>query len=438
MKISQKDLFNKTAVTKVKQLLDRSGTVIYIYGPIGCGKTTTVEVLCKNWDILKIDPDHIRRAELTEKIIKDLSNSCGNMTWTEILSKGKKTEKKKVVLIDGIDLCERTIRSFLESIPDYVIKEIPIILISSECIRGVSNLSFISSVIFNKPSLLELCKLIEKESNDSNLINNRESMEELVNRSEFDTRQLLNLIQNRCPSNASKIRDYDLEEKTLMILGPDYSLDKSFLLGSSEPSVLTGSIFNNYLHSVQGKDQGKDQEQCIVALTDKMTISNSDTNLERLSHVMDSISFSDTMPCIDGIGSWETTDVVTVFGCVVPSYYSTGLSKLDYSNQTPSTICSLRSKEEIILSNWIKWGAYEKFVDYIKEKRFYKVTIQNEKKIVDFSLPKGVKIKLTRIQRSKICKMIEESLAKKSESENTEKIPPKETVVNLQWFKMGS
>lgn len=435
MKISQKDLFNKAAVVKVKQLLE-SGTVIYIYGPIGCGKTTTVDVLCKNWNVLKIDPDHIRRSELTEKIIKDMINSCGNMSWTEILSKGKKTEKKKVILIDGIDLCERTIRSFLESIPEYVIKQIPIILISSEYIRAVSNLSFVSSVLFNKPSLLELCKLIEKESPGME----RETMEELVNKSEFDTRQLLNLIQNRCPSNVSKIKDYDLEEKTLILLGDNYSLDRSFLLGTSEPSILTGSVFNNYLHSVKGSNLDLDLD-----LENKMKITEDSEpkiyqqDLEKMSNVIDSISLSDTIPYIDGIGSWETTDVVAVFGCVVPSFYSSGLSKVEYSNQSPSTICSLRTKEEIILSNWIKWGAYDKFVEYIKEKKLYKITVsQNEKLMVDFSLPKGVKVKLTRVQKSKLTKMIEESLEKKKDLESVEKEPiqPKETVVNLQWFKM--
>lgn len=423
MKVTQKDLFNKTAVIKVKELLNSAVKIIYIHGPIGCGKTTTVEVLCKNYDILKIDPDHLRRADDIEKIIKDLNNITGNMSWTEILSKGKKTEKPKVVLIDGIDLCEKTIRSFLENV--HSPNGVKIILISAECIRAVSNLSFVCPVAFNKPSLLELCKLIERV--DSNKDQDPKSMEELVIQAEFDTRQVLNLIQNRCPSNASKIRDYDLEEKTLMLLSDTYSFDQSFLLGSSEPSVLTASVFNNYLNCSGRKlcDQFKE-----LNLVEQSKLSSFDN----LVSTIDSVSMSDTFKEFD---CWETTNIVSIFGCVMPSYHLDSLSKVNYSNQAPSTACSLRSKEEIILSNWIKWGAYQKFVDWIKEKRLYKI---NDKGKIDFFFPKGtdkgIKIKLTKVQKSKIIELLEKSLSSGplviSESGTGR---PTETVVDLQWFK---
>jgi hypothetical protein len=431
MKVTQKDLFNKTAVTKVKELLNSAVKIIYIHGPIGCGKTTTVEVLCKNYDILKIDPDNLRRADDIEKIIKDLNNITGNMSWTEILLKGKKTEKPKVVLIDGIDLCEKTIRSFLENV--HSPNGVKIILISAECIRTVSNLSFVCPVAFNKPSLLELCKLIERV--DSNKDQDPKSMEELVIRAEFDTRQVLNLIQNRCPSNASKIRDYDLEEKTLMILSDTYSFDQSFLLGSSEPSVLTASVFNNYLNCSARKlcDQFKELNLVShdnLSIYDNLVSHDNLSIYDNLVSTIDSVSMSDTFKEFD---CWETTNVISIFGCVMSSYYLGDLSKVNYSNQAPSTICSLRSKEEIILSNWIKWGAYEKFVNYIKENRLYKITTNGT---IDFTLPKGTKVKLTRVQKTKISKMIEELLEKKSDLECIEKeLSTKETVVNLQWFK---
>lgn len=433
-KVTQKDLFNKTAVTKVKEILNSSIRVVYIYGPVGCGKTTTVEVLCKNYDILKIDPDHLRRADLMEKIIKDLNNISGNMSWTEILSKGKKTEKKKIVLIDGIDLCEKTICSFLDKIT-----EVKIILISTECIRAVSNLPIVCPVAFNKPSLLELCKLIEKESNDSELKKDPKMMEELVIRAEFDTRQVLNLIQNRCPSNVSKIRDYDLEEKTLMLFSDNYSFNKSFLLGSSEPSILTNSVFNNYLNC---KNRNYIEETTVDTLSSLDNVSKGIDNLKlesdidiNLTTVIDSISMADALGGRQ-LDCWETNSVVTTFGCVIPSYHLDSLSKVNYSNQAPSTVCSLRSKEEIILANWIKWGAFQKFVDWIKEKRLYKI---NDKGKIDFFFPKGIKVKLTKVQRSKIIELLEKSLtAKSSSSSSSTSTIVKETEVNLQWFKTTS
>jgi dephospho-CoA kinase len=447
--ITQKNLLNKTAVSQIKILLQKAASernVIYIHGPVGSGKTTAIQVLCKSYDVLKIDPDSIRKAETSQVLLKDIINSCGIMSWAEILSKGQKKSKKKIVVIDGIDLCEKTIKPFLEAIPEQVIRELQIILISPDPpLRFISSLSFVTTVQFIHPTKEELIDLTKLRN--PKLSN--EQIEEMIQKSEFDVRQLLTFIDNRLPSNDSKIKDYDLEEKTLGIMEPNRPLDKAFLLAGSEPTVLTWSIFNNYLSqndlqsklekmsvadSVEESQTGSDLQQA----TDK-------TCLKNFEKIIDSISMSDTF----GEQSWESSDVVSILGCVIPSFYSTGIEPSMYSNIGPSSVCTLKSREEIIITNWLKEPkGEEKFADYLIDKRLH----QDKEDKIDFSVPcrlptasvkvpKGMKIKLTKVQKSKISKAlyskikvsnIPNSSQKKCSNSKTKK---EEVEVNLQWFK---
>ena len=63
-------------VIKLKKLLSIKKKGIFVYGPTGCGKSATIEIILKEYDVIEIDPsDYMGREEIENKLIKSSKQS---------------------------------------------------------------------------------------------------------------------------------------------------------------------------------------------------------------------------------------------------------------------------------------------------------------------------------------------------------------------------
>jgi len=404
MTILQKDLFNKTIVTKLKTSLKeiRYPNLIYIWGPIGCGKSETINVLCKSWNITTIDPDRLRKNEEFDQIIKNLIHSRGISAWKCLKGSSSKNE---LFLLDGIQICEKTIRSFVQILIENKL-QITVVMISTKEIKSISSMETVDNFSFPRPSLLELFRLAFSKRPDLS----KDTLEEIVKRSNYDIRQLLVFLKENTVANESIVQDYDLQEKIEMILA-DKKRDIDFIysLGSSEPGILSNSIFSNYLHT-------KEQP------------------FENWEKIIDSLSLSDLASSGTSINNWESADIVTTFGCVIPHYYTSELQTENYigiGSSTGKGTSHYKSYEEIIINKWIKDEKLDNLVDYIISNNLF--TKSSPPVQISFTFPSQLRIKLPKSMRIKILENIQSKLT--SNKKNKEQTVESITLDFKKWCK---
>lgn len=308
---SQKALFNKIAVQSIRkwvQLVQESSTkrlILCVYGPMGCGKTATLQVLFKPFNVQYIDPDSIRST--SETIIHPLGYNDKTIDST----------KSNIILIDNIELCEKTIKCFVESIK----VDVPIVLVfNNKKLLDLFSGPNTTIVQFEKPSLLELNKLTQhifsQISQLQHLATQRDFLTAIVYKSDFDLRQLFYLIEqlkmhfiidkSSPVLNPEKILDLlsikeielDISQKIKYILDPTvpFHFHEVFKHSSSEPVSISNAIFQNYL-SLQ------------------------DINLETISSIAEDLSNGATIHnAIFDNQWWYLYDDHVLSACVRPSY----------------------------------------------------------------------------------------------------------------------
>ena len=137
---TQKSLFHKDIVNHIRKWIkliedyaDDSKSVkqiLFLHGPIGCSKTVTVECLFKGYNLIDIDSDHLRSAE---KITETISGIVGfrEVTLANIEKWNHKNRKDKsnILFVDNLELCDRGIEKFIETLYNKYNINIPVILV---------------------------------------------------------------------------------------------------------------------------------------------------------------------------------------------------------------------------------------------------------------------------------------------------------------------
>ena len=322
----QKSLFHKDIINHIRKWIKMLETnseynlclkqILFLQGPIGCAKSVTVECLFKAYNLIDIDLDNLSSNEKTNDVLNaivDFNSLTLENTFT------KKRNKQNIVFIDNIELCERGLDTFVDSIHN--IHNIPIILVCNNlkyknvfCNNNYKNCTLIE---FKKPSLLELNKLLSDINETEKLNLTKENNKELIEKSQYDIRQLFFLVEQWYLSNNisfdnfikavdMKIEDQDLNQKMSYLL--DYSktfdFNKSFTISISEPQVLSNSIYQNYnFINVEKK-------------------SDNDLLLSRYSDMLCSMSESTIFHNqIYENQCWDLYNEYTVFSTIIPSYY---------------------------------------------------------------------------------------------------------------------
>lgn len=340
----QKDLFHKDVVNHIKKwikIIEKDGKnnldvkrILFIHGPIGSSKTVTVECLFKSYNLIDVDVNSLS-PELLQCIV-----GFNEMTLSNVDKWNLKTNKEKsnIVLVDNLELCDKNIEIFIDLIHKKHNINVPVILISNntkykDVFANNNNCTFVE---FKKPSLLELTKFVIDINKPEGLNLTRENIRLLVNKSEFDIRQLLFLIdqwiltQKTCytfsdfiNSISVKNKDLDLSEKMYILFNKDnqYNFQDYFVLASSDPQGLSNSIYQNYITN--------------STLPSNDTSNSKNLNLlQNYSNIMDSISYSNIVQNeIYENQQWTLYDDYICNSTVVPGYYMKEISQIGKANE---------------------------------------------------------------------------------------------------------
>lgn len=296
--------------------------ILFIYGPIGSGKSVCIDVLFKGFDIINIDSDNIRSIDKINEILQ-LVVSFDSMTLANIEKWNHKNRKDKynIVLVDNIELCEKTIQSFVDNIHIKNNINVPIILISNnyrfkDIFINYNNCTFIE---FKLPSLLELTKLTTSINTEEDLKLNKDMIKKLIIKSESDIRQLLFLLEQWKLSISNKDKeitieyfesfidsidvkftDIDLSDKLNYIFNNQKSFDFNhlFSISASDPLVISNNIYQNYLNL---ETENASIHDCFEVI-----------NELSLSNIIHNEIYENQC--------WELYNDYTVSSCVIPSY----------------------------------------------------------------------------------------------------------------------
>lgn len=341
----QKDLFHKDVVNHIKKwikIIERDGKnnldvkrILFIHGPIGSSKTVTIECLFKSYNLIDVDVNSLS-PELLQCIV-----GFNEMTLSNVDKWNLKTNKEKsnIVLVDNLELCDKNIEIFIDLIHNKHNINVPVILISNntkykDVFANNNNCTFVE---FKKPSLLELTKFVGEINKPEGLNLTRENIKLLVNKSEFDIRQLLFLIDQWITTQKTRFtfsdfmnsisvknRDMDLSEKMYTLFNRDnkYDFQDYFVLASSDPQGLSNSIYQNYITN-----------STVNTLNDTSDGKNLNL-LQNYSNIMDSISYSNIVQNeIYENQQWTLYDDYICNSTVVPGYYIKEISQIGKANE---------------------------------------------------------------------------------------------------------
>lgn len=349
---SQKALFHKDIVNHIRkwiQLLEglyennkSVKKILFLHGAVGSGKSVTVECLFKNYNIINIDSDMIRSSdkirECIESIVSFDTVSLENMLDT------KKKDKKNILFVDNIELCEKAIDIFVDYVHNKQDINIPVILICNnskyqEIFSNNDNCTFLE---FKKPSLLEMNKLSTDINKNEKLNLTKDNIKQMIDKSQWDLRQLLfileqwsliNSVDDKRDHNTKfdlflesldfKQTDSDLTDKLANIFDKNINFDikNIYLLASSEPQTLSCGIYQNYI----GNDKNVQKDA-----------KSSCETFDNFVKIIDTISLSNILNAeIYESQTWELYNDYTYFSTVIPSYYVKQNKHIDNSCLVP-------------------------------------------------------------------------------------------------------
>jgi|UniRef100_A0A6C0DWH6 DNA polymerase III delta prime subunit len=337
---TQKTLFHKDIVNhilkwikQIKQDIEDNQDVkkiLLLYGPIGCGKSLTADILFKSFQIYNINSDHIRTSEKINDVINNIvsvnSFTFANFDkWNNI---SNKKNKPNIIFVDNVELCDKSIQSFVDLVYIKHHINIPIVIISNNIkFKDIFNNDNCTFIEFQNPSLLEMTKLAMEINDNEKLELSKKNLKIVIDRAESDIRQLIFLLEQiRFKVRGEKTEDLDLDQffnsmqikmtdidlsnklKHLLNMNEKFDLDYSFNISFTEPQTISFGIYQNYL--------------------------NNATTLEQSIDIIDDISYSTLINhTIFEQQLWDLYENYTMHSCVLPSYYIKIKHKTNTSDQ---------------------------------------------------------------------------------------------------------
>lgn len=316
---TQKDLFHKDKVAYMRKWIkdiqvnfeedskNNFRKLLLVCGPLSCGKTTNINVLFKAFQKIYINIDDLRFNEKTSNILDSLVN-IGDNTIRNVNTKiQSKTRRKNIIIIDDIELSDKNIKSFIDSVHKRY--NVPIILIQNSNTSLTFNsvntkLENCTNIEFSKVSLLELTKLILKINKNEDFGLNKNQISLIIKKSSNDLNQIFSILEfmdktkdsNRIDEYlenviAEKDRDIDLIEKLNYIYKNNdkdykncedcydinYDFDYLRKITETDSQTISNNIFQNYptiTTITEDTKQTKDVELSRVDIIDSLSISN--------------------------------------------------------------------------------------------------------------------------------------------------------------------
>lgn len=283
-----KQLFNRNIVAQIKKKITNLNgkTLIIVNGPLGCGKTVSIKLLLKKFNVINVNPD-----------------DC-DCDFSFVESHQKTFSKNPtVILMDQAELFEKQVSDVVKKVLFEKGINVPIIVVTNNLTQHESftkkeYIHFCSVYSFGKPTLLELYKLIYDINVKETLNLKEDNIHEIIKVSNYDIQFIFNILEqwSLVKTNFNSfIRLYGQKDK---IFSPDYLIPNAKICSFH-------TLFNNSLGHSFG-------------------VSN--LIYENLPHLVDNISmYSDISDCmsysekiISDRYFWEIHDIHAINSCVIP------------------------------------------------------------------------------------------------------------------------
>jgi hypothetical protein len=228
-----------------------------------------------------------------------------------------------MILVDNLELCDKGIENFIEMIYTKHNINIPMVFVCNsirykDIFVNYKNCTFLE---FKKPSLLELTKLSIDIVKEEDLDLSKQQIKLLIEKSEYDIRQLLFLLEQWYYSKRMN-HDFNIFIETIQIKNIDKDLNEKmedvfnykrcfnfselFTIGSSEPITISNSLYQNYTNSI---DQNLDKQDSLYVL-------------KNYCKIIDNISISNLIYNeIYENQNWDLYNNYISHSVVIPGYY---------------------------------------------------------------------------------------------------------------------
>jgi hypothetical protein len=346
---TQKSLFHKDIVNHIRKWIQQVETLanggkpvkhlLLVYGPVGCAKTVTIEILFKSFNINRIDPTEIRSVDKINELVAGIPG-YHDLTLSNIekWNHKNKQEKSNLVMVDNVELCEKNIAIFVDTIHKKRNINVPIILIcNNPKLKDMFSVYTQFSLIeFTKPSLLELSKLVTHINQQENLKLNKDQIKLIIQTSHHDVRQLFFIMDQwkhsilPFPQFIENVEqkhvDIDLINKLIYLFDGQKPFDMSYAttISSSEPMVINTGIYQNYLNIISY--MGGDTNNTTVSTTSQCVVA---------ADIMEHISRSNMLHhSIFNDQAWDLFEHYIMEGCIFPSYRIKQFSQTNTDNQS--------------------------------------------------------------------------------------------------------
>lgn len=297
--------------------------ILFLNGPSGCGKHTTVDILFKSYNIINIDSDSIRLSDNINNIINSLA-SFNSYNLSQFETKPK-TSIGNILLIKNAQHCERALNVFIDELYVKANMNIPIII---HCDKQQYRQKFkcdypVIYIDFCKPSYEDLEQLLIKINNDYKLNILTENMKQVIESSFYDINQFFYIVEfikrNKHIDIQSfdtfkKDHDVDLHDKLKYIFNfhQEYNFKELDEITYSDSCVISNCIFQNYTQ--------------IINFNNTKYIDNTDNTvtldqLDKLADISDSFCFNYNEDSnIYDVNNMTTNYYNNIFNCILPIY----------------------------------------------------------------------------------------------------------------------
>jgi len=352
---NQKSLFNQICVSEIKKFIKELTSqnrkkILFLNGPSGCGKKSTMYILFKNYNLIHIDADNIRFLENTNDIINGIS-SFASQNLSQFEKKPTKLHSGNILVLNNIQHCEKTLLQFLDILYIKYNRNIPIILICNkqqmrERFKSEFNTTFID---FSHPTNEELKELINTINTCHKLKLSKESIEKIIETSMYDIHQVFHILEYlqlsrtrqdtinddiNTITNLQKDHDVDLHNKIeyLFDFTKEFNFQKVDELTQADSSVISNIIFQNYIKLIESPDS--------LVLLDQVS------NLQVLADISDSLCHNLNDVIFDLQNHSDTVNYnsyYNIINCIEPIF------KL---HENKRNIYSVKNEKQFVIENF--------------------------------------------------------------------------------------
>jgi replication factor C subunit 1 len=340
---------NKQAITKIDEWLanfdKHNNNSIIISGSHGIGKTLGIELLLHKYNYTSkvIYPDELKNFRNGSDVDFDDYYNYENSVFSKfkMTSKNNSIQTKKIAIvfdeIEYISLSSEKKYVFNIFKTNAKIKSFPLIFISNTNHSKLLNdlKKYCMEIKFYSPSSYDLIKFIQKICQEEKVeIKDHDSLEKIIQFSQYDIRRLINLLQEYSYNYKSlNIKDIDifiqksiskdtsvgLFEASLELLNNKNSFEQIYKLYEIDKVLIPLMIHENYYKK-------------IVSPKNKITF---EEQVQKMVDISESISIGDNIETsIYTDQNWYLQDIHGFYTCYNTSYISSKMQR----KITPSEI----------------------------------------------------------------------------------------------------